>query len=423
MNKLIHSTAVFILFSFGMISSLYSSDTLKVAKSKLLFDNIALNNPWINSSNPAGIALSGNFSQGNLLETGYSYQHKDIHFPGEPGITNAFCTRAKGYRNIGKLSTFGSFAYINDHYDNLLYNNTLIFDPDNPYLLGDTAGGMQRKEGFQLKGSLAFPITGKIIFGIDADYQNYVGAKNNDPRNKNDISSLEITPGIIYSSGKISAGLSGGPIIFNDEISIQVMEDNYDMYQFLGYGYYKLLKNVVNYENAYFGKGFNSEAQFSFQNDYYSNLTLIGFKSYTEEVRYGGTFRLTDGISERTTFTFSNYQRVRRDTKIIQMNLIFNAFSVNGIQLMEHFETIMEGAYSYDSLVTDHRIDGKHIINQYKGGIEYALTKEKSPGKELYRYSMKLSSEYNKTAHYPIQTNGLQEVLNFMITVGYRRPF
>jgi hypothetical protein len=423
MDKVIKRLTVFLIFSSGIIISSYCSDSLSIIRSKLYFDEITLNNIWINSSNPAGILFFEKFIPVNLLEMGYSHEKKELHFPAEPGMTSVFSGKAQGYRKIGKLTSYGSFSYENDHYYDLYFNNTMIFDPDNPYILGDSVGGPQRKEGFALNGKLAYPLSEKLSIGINTDYQNYIGAKNMDPRNKNIISSLEIIPGIIYSSGNISAGISGGPVIFNNDVSIQVMEFNYDMYQFMGYGYFKLLKNVVNYSNAYFGKGIKSEVQFRFQKSNYSNFTTLGFKSYSEEVRYGGTYRLTDGISDQLVFSFNNYQVLKGTNTTSELNLSFKKFYLKGTQVMQHFQTILEGAYSYDSLITDLRVEGKHIVSNFSGALEYRLTGHKLDNPEVYRFRLGISSEYQSVAHYPVLSNGSQEVLNFSIHSGYRRTF
>ena len=422
MYTLFNRILVFIMLLLGTTFFANGSDTLEVARSRFWFDHLSMNNIWSNSSNPAGNLLFRNFKSINIVETGYSYNNKEVNFPGEPGIANSFYVRARGFKKIDKLIFSGSFGYENDHYNDLLFNNTMVFDPDNPYLLGDTIGGRQRKEGFALKGSVAYPVSEKLLIGIDADYQNYVGAKTKDPRNMNDISSMIITPGIIYSNGNISAGISGGPEIFNDEVSITVMEDaKYNLMQFLGFGYFKSIRNVLTYSSAYFGKGFRTEGQFRFMKGKYSNFSVFGYRHYTEEVRYGGSFRLIDGISDRTTFAFDNYQVIKRDNRTSQINTSFNLSYLYGSQINQRFKSILDGAYSYDSLITESWVERKHITARYSGQIEYILSGNNTNLEETYRFNLGISARYETAAHYPVQNYGSQTISNIMIYTGYRK--
>ena len=405
---------------FGIMPSAHGADTLNVANSRLYFDNIPIINIWANSSNPAGLAFL-NASQINLVETGYTFNNKELKSPIEPGITNIFYAITKGYKKIGKLTFFGSFGYNNEQYRKLFYNNTFIFDINNPYLLGDTIGGRQKKEGFLLKGSVAYPVTGKITIGIDADYQNYVGAKIKDPRNRNDISFLAITPGLIYNGSKISVGISGGPIIYNNDISVSVMDESkYNLFQFLGFGYYKSILNIVDYSNAYYGKGYQAETQFRYRQDNYSNFLVIKYNSYSEEVRYGNTKRLIDGISDKTGISFSNYQSFRKNENLHQLNIFLNMMNISGTEVMQHFKNIVAGLYTYDTLITDSWIEGKHAVSNYDGTMEYLITGYNND-LEKFRMNFGLSAEYQTVYHYPVQNYGFQKVFNIMVFSGYKR--
>ncbi len=341
--------------------------------------------------------------------------------PIEPGNTNLFYAKTKGYKKLGKLMFYGSFGYSNEQYKDLLYNNTLIFDINNPYILGDTIGGKQRKEGFLLKGSVAIPLTDKITVGIDADYQDYVGAKGKDPRNRNDISSLAITPGIIFNGTKLSVGLSGGPVVFNNDISVSVMDDGrYNLFQFLGFGYFKSIRNIISYENEYFGKGYQAEAQLRYINGNYSNFLVIDYNSGKEEVRYGTTKRLIDGISDKNCISVSNYQSFRKNGNLHRLNTIINMMRLNGTEVMQHSKTIITGSYSYDTLITDSWIQDKHIASNYDGTIEYIFSRYNDYG-EKSRINLGMYAEYQTAYHYPVRNYGFQEVINIMAFTGYKK--
>jgi hypothetical protein len=408
-----------ILLIFLSISSLYSADTLNIPRSKLYFDNLHINNIWLNSANPASLGFINRLSRISCAEAGYSYTDKGLKFPIEPGTINSYFARTGGYKKVGKLTFYGSFAYENEHYDKYKYNNTLIFDPDIPYILGDTIEGKQYKEGFLLKGSLSYPVTKNLMAGIMADYRNYVGAKLIDPRNKNDISYLAVTPGIIYNPGKLSFGLSGGPIIFNNEISIDVVETgrNYNLFQFMGMGYYKSIKNITSYTNGYFGKGYTAEVQFNYAGNLTSNLLTLNFTSTKEEVRHDNSERLIDGITNKMIVKLNDYMIIRRSDNIHQINISLSMNQVSGTEVMQHFRSIVAGQYKYDTLITDSWTDDKQIGITYDATIGYTYSGY-TGSVERFRFNAGISATYKSIDHYPVQNYGSVSVMNIIPEAG-----
>jgi hypothetical protein len=411
---------LFAVLSFLLTGKVCLADTLDINKSKLYFDNLPETNFWMRSSNPAGYALLENLKRINLVEVGYTFTKKELKFPAEPGLMNSFRADTRGLGRIGKLTFSGSFGYLNEHYNDLLYNNTLNFDPDNPYILGDTVGGKQQKEGFILKGMVAYPLSGRIKIGLDINYQNYVGAKMKDPRNKNDISSLVITPGFVLKAGNFSFGLSGSPVITNNDISVSVTEDaKHSLMQFLGFGYYKPILNIYTYSNTYYGKGYNADAQINFSKGNYSNFLIISYKKLKEEVRYGSSNRLTDGISNKNALSVSDIQDFKNNNNLHRLNIKFNLTQINGTEVMQHFESIIVGSYHYDTLIVDKWTEGRHIFTNYDGALDYSWTRYRG-GLEKYRMNTGISGEFMTTYHYPVLTNGFQEVMNIIPYAGFR---
>lgn len=412
-----------ILFTLAVAEPSFCADTLNKSGGKLFFDNITDLNLWVRSSNPAGIAFFENLKGINLVEVNYSHDKKGTKFPAEPGLTNSYNAITRGYKKLGKLYFTGSFSYVNEQYNDLFYNNTQIFDPDNLYILGDTVGGKQQKEGFLLNGSAAIPLSGKMKLGIAIDYRNYIGAKLKDPRNKNDISSLVVTPGLIFSSGYFNAGISGGPVITNNDVSVSVTEDaRYSLLQFLGYGYYKPVLNIYSYSNTYYGSGFNSQVQIRFEKPRYTNFLVAGFNSMTETVKYGSSNRLTDGISAKTVISVSDAQIFKRTGSLHQVDLDFCMVRINGTEMMQHFETVISGSYRYDTLITDKKTTGKHITTNYTGSLEYRFSRYNGDSESL-RINAGLSGEFMKSSHYPVETNGSQQVMNIAPYADLRKFF
>jgi hypothetical protein len=414
----------FLFLSFLLIWTadiVFSADTLNITRSKLYFDNLSVINIWNRSSNPAGLVFLENLKRTNLVEVNYNLDKKELKFPSAPGLTSSFNADTRGLGRLGKLSFSGYFGYKNEQYNNLLYNNTLIFDSDNPYILGDTVGGKQQKEGFILKGAIAYPLSSRISFGVEIDYQNYVGAKLKDPRNKNDISSLVLTPGVILKAGNFAAGISGGPVITNNDISVSVTENaKYSLLQFLGSGYYKPILNIYSYSNTYYGNGYNTQAQLKYEKGNYSNYLVVSFNSLIEEVRYGSSNRLIDGISNRKVLAVYDNQTFKRNNNLHQLDISFKMIQIHGTEVMQHFESVIAGSYHYDTLIIDKWTEGKHIATNYEGSLEYTWSGYKGE-QESFRMNAGISGEYMSVNHYPVQTNGFQKVINLIPYAEFRK--
>ena len=159
-----------------------------------LFEDLPLFAPWTNTSNPAALSTFS-MTNLNLAQAGYSHKQEDIRLYIQPETTSSFYAETKGYMKLGKLSLSGAFGYQNDHYDGLIYNSTMMFNSLNPYIIGDTVPGTQIKEGFDLAGQASMRVNDRLSVAVGAEYNAAIGSKQKDPRNKNNITSLRITPG------------------------------------------------------------------------------------------------------------------------------------------------------------------------------------------------------------------------------------
>jgi len=189
--------------------------------------------------------------------------------------------------------------------------------------------------------------------------------------------------------------------------------------QFLGFGYYKPILNIYTYSNTYYGKGYNADAQINYTKGNYSNFLILSYKKLKEEVRYGSSNRLTDGISNKNTLSVSDIQDFRKTNNLHRLNITFNLAQIDGTEVMQHFESIIVGSYHYDTLIVDKWTEGRHISTNYNGSVEYSWTNYRG-ALERYRMIAGISGDLMTAYHYPVLTNGFQEVMNIIPYAGFR---
>lgn len=394
------------------------SDTIRTDRSYQFFRLASFDNPWISRVNPAGLSIA-DFVSVNRAELIYGFTDKDIMPAQTPGVINSYRARTEGYRRIGNISFYGEFGYHNEHYDRLKYNNTLVFDPSNPYLLGDTIGGRQRKEGYSLEGAASVMLSDRISAGLNIYYLNSTGAKQKDPRNLNSISRLIVTPGVTYRAGNMTFGLSGGPERYNNDVSVSVTENaKYHLFQFMGLGYFKSIRNIYSYSNAYFGSGFRANVQIGADRGRFSSFTNIGIRSYKEEVRYGTSKRLLDAISNSTTINANSVQKFKGKKANHYLESEFRVDLIVGTEINQDFVRIVQGLYSYDSLVTLSWVDNRHTIENFSGRMQYRFILPDESGKPDIEAVAGIAGDYYASNHYPVENWGFFNVISVTGNAG-----
>ena len=103
---------------------------------------------------------------------------------------------------------WGSFEYSRDQLRDAEYNASLI-DPlrGTPFFIADTYKSKWINQLYDMTVKAAAPkLWDRLIFGIEATYQNGQGAKQHDPRPLVSLSKFEIKPGVTVTLGKHAIG-------------------------------------------------------------------------------------------------------------------------------------------------------------------------------------------------------------------------
>ncbi len=423
MKNLFRPALLLIISVIALTSRSVAQDTISTAAGSRLFDDLHVFAPWTMTTNPAAVSTIylGRIS---IAQAGYWSAKDEARLFLQPEESNSFHAETKGYMQLGRISLFGSFGYENNRYNGLIYNSTLMFNSLNPYVIGDTVPDTQSKEGFDLSGQASLKLSDRLSFAVGANYYAAVGAKQKDPRNKNNIATLEISPGVILDLGKLKLGFSGSLFTSSNEISFSVQGNwKRDLFILQGLGYYKDEPEITSYSELYDGNGYSAGIQASWESGSLVNVAEVAYKYSKEEARSGSSYRLIDGVATTNTLLFSDMLRISRSGAFHIMTLDGSLSGLSGDEVLQRMYTVRKPNYSYDSLATVSWISNKHLISDVFVNAGYCYASLNGPGDIKSEIGGNITFRYYTSGHYPLQTYGEMTTTNLALSAFINRVY
>jgi hypothetical protein len=413
MNRIKSVLVMSALLLGGAGSSVVASDTIPEPSGINVFEMMPLICPLMGTSNPAALSL-GNFSNINLAGAGYLFSKDEIKLVQQPEKILNWDVVTKGYMRLGKLALFGSFSYSNSGYHGVMYNGTFMFNTPNPFILGDTVPAKQFKEQFDMQGKISYNLTDRIIFGVDAVYQSAVGARGKDPRHKNTISALRITPGVLYDMGKTRLGLSGSFYTTSNEIDYNI-EGNYkkDLFFFKGLGYFRPEYETSYYSQWYTGLGYSGAVQVDHSNGIISTLAEVSFERFTEESHYGSSLRFVDGIAWTNKIGLKTLLRIEGDRGDHFISLKSDYNNTYTDQLTYSQTTVWtESGVAYYLWEIATRKENTYMVSDLSATLSYSYLTFDLTGSPDIDAGVDVTMQAYNAGYYPIEINGTYEFIN-----------
>lgn len=281
---------VLLLILTMTVAGLRGNDTLRVNS----FKSFQINNTqniWHSTENMTGLIynLPNKMTDFN---SAWISGNGDYHRIMEGSGTRHLLFSTNSYQKINKFYLAGSFAYHNTNEDGGRWNGT--YDPyrGNPYILGDSVQGVNyHRENYRLAGGVATSLSERISLGFGVDYFVGVGAKQKDPRPKNNVVEIKFNPGIIFHTEQYNIGLNAGYQNRKEEISYQqTISDNPDIsyYAFKSFGFFtkEIDSNYIRYQNQ---QSILGGVQFETKKTKLPTLTEIKFNLGTEKIDDGSS--------------------------------------------------------------------------------------------------------------------------------------
>lgn len=397
MNKNI-SNILIILFLLSLSQLKGLSQEASDSASYDTYDLLFLRNPWLNTSNPAGLNMNTGTLPGRM-NFNYNLKEGDYKRVQEGESFKAYSLQSESYSRIKDLNFYGNFSYDKSFENGLNYSNTNNPYRGTPYDLIDTLGNDNyNREFFTLNGAISKPFSPKTILGVAYDFNVGVSVQDRDPRPQNKVLDISLRPGFIYDWSKIKLGLNLIYNYYNEEIDIDIIKENTYMTIF------KTLGPEVNlYHEA---KSFNrlykrNSGGFDAQINYLSGSlnTLIGtkFLYFEEGVQDGGKggdaswnyLRDLATLKGMDWKIYGNLQ-ISNENDYHILNAEFNIITNLGIEKLENLEQL--GVLDIQDWVF-YMEDQKYNSSKIDASLSYRYLKMKDECSK--NYSLSLNSGYS----------------------------
>lgn len=416
MKKILLISVCFIGLALSGYSQKTWVDSLSLPASIQSYELVKCFYPLTTTSNPAAL---GQLNIGSLssVSTGYKVLSEEVRYFNQPGTTRTFFVNTSGYKRLSNVQTYGSFEYRNEAYEDILYNNTMMFDSRNPYILGDSLGGRQSMEAFLLLGKAAINVSDRFTIAFGADYSVSIGGKNKDPRNENIISELTLSTGATYNIGRFRYGVNLSYYNYLNDIDLYVFGNTQHvaLFRFKGMGQYNEETNVSSESQRYYGEGIIAGAQAEYSSGRIKNVISAELSYNNNEGKFGTQNKKSTGLARYMDFMIEDHLYIKNHNSL-------NAFGVSATFLNTYGDgktvqdkeiIITEGAYIYKYTVYTYIIDINQIIainNSF--GIDYKYLKTNNSGLKDMEIGLELYYNYDESGFYPVETGSLYSSTN-----------
>lgn len=240
-------------------------------------------NPWVRSSNPAGIIAAGNVStvhadlqkdDGGLI---------DIHESDNSLIPKL---GAASYRQVSdRLTFFGAMDY--SYFTGKNMGGPVLADPYyNPVNFlesTDTTTGKKTLEKYTLQGALACSLSEKLVLAGKFTYQSANYAKRKDPRGLLQWMDMDASVGARYTLSRGSLGLNATYRKTLESVKMKnfgTLDRKY--YNFVDFGGYFGKVEIIDGDEGYLSSSERPMFNQFFGGDVQANLHLGGFHTFLE---------------------------------------------------------------------------------------------------------------------------------------------
>lgn len=408
---------IIITLIFSLNSAIAANpDSLKTA-SFSTFELLPLMNPWLNTSNPAGLHLNEGPLPGRI-SLFYGSEEGDYKRVQQGKQFNGLGLQSQSYAKIHDINLFGNFRYEKSHERGLDYSNTNNPYRGTPYDMIDTIGNDNyNREFFYLNGALSKPFGTSTVMGIAFDYAVGVAVQDRDPRPQNKVLDMALRPGIMQTMNNVKLGLNLVYEYYNEEIDIDIVKDNAYMsiFRLLGPGV-TFYHEAKSFNRLYKRNSGGFDAQLNYSDSKYHAMLGSKFLYFMETAQDGGkggdaSWNFMRDISDLKGMDWKVYANLRI-SKGKQYHFIdagMNFLTSLGIEKLEKLEQVgILDAQDWVFFMDDPKY-GSESVN---ASLSYRFMQMKNPLQQ--NFSITISGNYNsfeQTYHIPSQLENYQNAL------------
>jgi len=250
-----------------------------------------LKSAWSGSSNAAVLSLLSCGKRVAKAGMVYKNDYGDYRFFQEPETSNLYGFYTNGFTSLGPWRFYGNFGYYNETGENVRWVDVLEPSVNTPYTVGDSIGGNYWKEYYIMEGKSTVMLGRNVSAGVGIKYKGGVGTKRKDPRPLNTLTDFELSPGIIWTTGRFRLGAGFRMESGKEDIEFSSVNDRkYDLFYFRGLGAFTATTEEDGRyrETTLLGGGI----QAGFTGKSLENYTDLHINRQTTDIKRGDTYPL-----------------------------------------------------------------------------------------------------------------------------------
>lgn len=332
-----------------------------------------------------------------------------------PATSHQYGIEISSFRNLGKTSLYGYASYVRHVREGQQHNG--MFRPASPLItFADTVRGKQEGETYHLSATVCQHFPTHWNAGISIGYIAGNNAKDTDPRNKNNINDVKITPGINYLAGRIRLGVSFSWLRGRETISYSSFGEESKN----GVTYYPLwfytTETFANgiYANRYYHRNSYSPA---FQFQYRDRKWYIFFQpDYTrnsEKIWINLAMQQSGGETEGRIFRLKNKTEYTSQRFIHHFSPVFTHAQYKGYDLSQQ---LGKDNRVYETILRTQRSQ----ITSTTAEINYMLCPDGAP---VWKTMATVAYSHQETSFRIYPADFIRTLSHIALSAGYARQF
>jgi hypothetical protein len=321
-----------ITFSFVFFVAVILNAQEKISEKNLYsLDIIRWENQWLSSKNYSGLTFNEgilkNFNSFTDASISAKYDFGSYRNIFDPETNFGGLFNVESYSKLGNVFLYGRFGYNYSFMTGSRWRG-LVNPYETPFMMTDSIPGNMSFELYSMEAGLGVPIGEHFSLGVGVKYDIGLMAKHKDLRNKNTYMNFDISPGFIFRSQNVNAGLNVGYIRNTERVEYKQIDQSTEKYLFNLYGMW------LYYSSGFSNSGSSRRKENS---DYYASLQLnlkFGefslFNNFNADYHYGiqtevGYNNLIHGEVNQLTYSdmlilqYGNQHRVTGEVSFYKM--------------------------------------------------------------------------------------------------------
>lgn len=389
-NKLIYTYILSILLPLTSFAQSVHLEEHKLASAL---------NPWLLTSNAAGLGLS-NVRVHGVTDFGYNLHQGELHRAQEGNSIGGINFYSERFDNLSKKWTvWGSFNFAMDTEKERAWSDVINTYNNNPYIYGSSIEGDYDRQLFDFKVKISSRPINKFTYGVGVDYKVGDLSRQRDPRTRVFLADYAIIPSVTFQfSDKNFVGLNLKARYEKEKMpGITTVQDdpNLKYYTFLGMeNANAIIGGFKGFQRQFVSSFLGGDVQYALKSD--NTHFMISAGAFYQRQDVLENIKQTPGSFESINYQVASGLTTKFDNLLLQVkaNGSFKKGSADeDIQELQNVNNPVTGVNS-QTWVTLFTYKNQYLNNTYDSKLQIDL-RDINDAKNDYSWLVGLEAGFN----------------------------